>query len=280
MSVRTLLHRVAVARTRDEHSGSVTPFVLIVTIALFMLGGLVIDGGRQLNSKSRAIAYAQEASRAGATAVDVTKDRAIVDKDDARLAATRFCEHAMSQDDDLVACVPDIRSADDTEGGAPVYDVQVETTVKTDAILSGMFGVNTWTADGLARARPVQGVTDLQAGQDQTMDPPTTRPPHGNPFTTGDSSEPPENTLSQCPSPYDDPYDPRDPWTKGEEPEKPSPTYQPGTDDDPFCWPPWTPPPPKDKDPKHPHHPTTPPDTNDPTNGGNETPQDGNGNHR
>ncbi|UPK72947.1 pilus assembly protein TadG-related protein [Nocardioidaceae bacterium SCSIO 66511] len=235
--------------TRDDQSGSITPFVLIVTIALFMLAGLVIDGGRQMNSRSRAVAYAQEASRAGATAIDLSSDIAVVDKNDAQAAAARFCESAMARDGDLVDCQVTLVPSGN-ESGTEVYDVEVNTTVETQGILSGMFGVDVWTADGVARARPIQGVTQAQSGQELTMGPPETEPGTSNPFPTGGTDEP-TGDYTECKKPYFDPYDPNHIWHKGDKPLDP-PITEPMPTEEAFCWPPWVAPKPKKKDPKNP----------------------------
>jgi hypothetical protein len=55
---------------RDE-AGTVTAFVVIFTFALFLLAGLVIDGGLTLGARVQAIDEAQAAARAGAQAVDI-----------------------------------------------------------------------------------------------------------------------------------------------------------------------------------------------------------------
>src|SRR3954453_21760870 len=50
--------------------GSILPLVPVLIIVLLLLGGLVVDAGRDLNARSQAQSYAEEAARAGATAVD------------------------------------------------------------------------------------------------------------------------------------------------------------------------------------------------------------------
>jgi len=45
-------------RRRSEH-GALTPAVTVMAIGLLLLGGLVTDGGRQLNAKVRAEATAE-----------------------------------------------------------------------------------------------------------------------------------------------------------------------------------------------------------------------------
>src|SRR6266545_4908651 len=53
------------ARTGDD-SGQVTPFVVILTIALIAFAGLVLDAGMALSAKVQALDAAQAAARAGA----------------------------------------------------------------------------------------------------------------------------------------------------------------------------------------------------------------------
>src|SRR2546423_3383833 len=68
-----VLHRV---RTRaGDDAGQVTPFVVILTIALIAFAGLVLDAGMALSAKVQALDAAQAAARAGAQQLDVTEYR-------------------------------------------------------------------------------------------------------------------------------------------------------------------------------------------------------------
>lgn len=58
---------------REE--GQVTAFVVGILLALFVLAGLVIDGGYTLAARRRAINEADGAARAGAQALDVAEFR-------------------------------------------------------------------------------------------------------------------------------------------------------------------------------------------------------------
>ena len=58
-----------------DDRGQVTAFVVAVVLALFVMGGLVIDGGYGLAARRRAVDEANEAARAGAQAVDVAAYR-------------------------------------------------------------------------------------------------------------------------------------------------------------------------------------------------------------
>ncbi len=55
--------------------GQVTAFVVGTVLALFLLGGLVIDGGYTLAARRRAFDEASAAARAGAQALDVQEFR-------------------------------------------------------------------------------------------------------------------------------------------------------------------------------------------------------------
>lgn len=54
----------------------VTAFVVVMTLALLVMAGLVLDGGLALAAKVQAIDDAQAAARAGAQAIDLATFRA------------------------------------------------------------------------------------------------------------------------------------------------------------------------------------------------------------
>jgi len=58
-------------KRRDER-GSVTVFVVMMTVALLMMAGLVFDGGRIIAGRREADAVAAAAARAGAQGLDET----------------------------------------------------------------------------------------------------------------------------------------------------------------------------------------------------------------
>ena len=59
----------------DRDRGSVTAYLLIMTVALVLLMGLVLDGGAALTAHGTAADTAQQAARAGADALDDTSLR-------------------------------------------------------------------------------------------------------------------------------------------------------------------------------------------------------------
>ena len=60
----------------DRDRGSITAYLLIMTVALVLLAGLVLDGGAALTAHGTAADTAQQAARAGADALDDTSLRA------------------------------------------------------------------------------------------------------------------------------------------------------------------------------------------------------------
>ena len=60
----------------DPDRGSITAYLLIMTVALVVLAGLVLDGGAALTAHGTAADTAQQAARAGADALDEQSLRA------------------------------------------------------------------------------------------------------------------------------------------------------------------------------------------------------------
>jgi hypothetical protein len=63
-------------RLAGSEEGMVTAFVVVFTLALFLLAGLVLDGGLALAARVQAIDDAQAAARSGAQAIDLPTYRA------------------------------------------------------------------------------------------------------------------------------------------------------------------------------------------------------------
>ncbi|MEV0093716.1 pilus assembly protein TadG-related protein [Streptomyces sp. NPDC050738] len=71
--LRRLVNRVR--RAGEDDRGQVTAFVVIAVAGLWLLAGIVVDGGLALASKARALDVAQEAARTGAQQLDVGRLR-------------------------------------------------------------------------------------------------------------------------------------------------------------------------------------------------------------
>ena len=68
----------------------------ILAVMIFTLAGLVIDGGRQLGARSRAVGYAQEAARVGAATIQLNTAEAKIDTAKAATAIAAFCAQVSS----------------------------------------------------------------------------------------------------------------------------------------------------------------------------------------
>ena len=205
--------------TRRDERGSITPFVVIVSLAILMLAALVIDGGRQLNGKGRAIAYAQEAARAGAQAIDVTDPRLDLVPALALNAARDYCQKAMALDAQLVKCQADLKRINDPAGDFTA--VTVSTQVDLKAILLGLIGKSDLAATGQALARPVSGITGPDSGKVPTVAPPSVAPPATSAPTATAPPVPDEIEVTPCtPKPTDDPDDNDDKGDKDDKDDK------------------------------------------------------------
>jgi Flp pilus assembly protein TadG len=56
---------------RSGDGGQITVFVVVMTVALILVAGLVLDGGLTLAARERALNEAQQAARAGAQAINL-----------------------------------------------------------------------------------------------------------------------------------------------------------------------------------------------------------------
>lgn len=204
---------------RREETGSITPFVVIVSLAIVLLAALVVDGGRQLNARGRAVAYAQEAARAGAQAINVADPRLDLVPEDALKAAQQYCRQAMAADPQLVKCTAQIAKIDDP-GGA-FNAVTVSTQIRIKAILLGMVRKSVLNATGKALARPVSGISEPDSGKIPTVGPPSVAPPATNNPTATAPPTPPEVEVTPCtPKPTGTPK-PEDPKPgDGDKPEE------------------------------------------------------------
>jgi hypothetical protein len=138
-----------VSRPRGER-GALTPAVLILAIMIFWLAGLVIDGARQLNARSRAIAYAQEAARAGASGINLNEQNVEFDPKDVRARVDAYCAEAKANDDTVTQCGlskdPDAKN------------LEVAVELKNPTTFLSMLGVQSLTAKGQGEAHAEQGI--------------------------------------------------------------------------------------------------------------------------
>ncbi len=84
-------------RRRDNERGSVTLWAVIITTAVLVIMGLVVDGGAQLRAGQRADQVAREAARAAGQAISgdpVLGRPGMVDVSRGRQAATQYLSAA------------------------------------------------------------------------------------------------------------------------------------------------------------------------------------------
>ncbi|MFM9442583.1 pilus assembly protein TadG-related protein [Streptomyces acidiscabies] len=137
----------ATRRRPTGDAGQVTPFVVILTTAVVMFAGLLLDGGLALAAKTRALGEAQEAARAGAQALDLTAYRADgtvrLDPAQARTLARTY-----------LATTKDTGTAT-----ATTTTVTVTVTAHQPAQLLRFLGLDTLTVTATGTAHPVHGIT-------------------------------------------------------------------------------------------------------------------------
>lgn len=128
-------------------AGQVTPFAVLMTIALLAVAGLVLDAGLALAEKVRALDVAQAAARAGAQELDLYKYRTanVAELDPARAASAARAWLASAG----------------VEGDATATTTTVTVTVRrtTTTQLLQIVGVGELHVTASASATAVQGVS-------------------------------------------------------------------------------------------------------------------------
>lgn len=141
----SLIRRIR--RRSGDDAGQVTPFVVILVVALLALAGLVLDAGLALSAKVQALDAAQAAARAGAQELDLNIYRTT---GEARLnpAAAQNAAQAW-----LAA------AALDGSASATVTDVTVIVHRTHQTQLLQLIGISSLNVSATATATAVQGVT-------------------------------------------------------------------------------------------------------------------------
>ena len=178
--------------------GALSPAVVILAVMIFTLAGLVIDGGRQLGAKSRAVGYAQEAARAGAATIDLNSPEARIDITKAGNAVAAFCAEVSANDPAVTNC-----------GTSELDDKHLQVKVRIDnkTTFLGMVGIQDLAANGVGEAHAEQGVK--KADETPRIPPIFVVPTTDGPGSILTSTAVPPPLDVPCPS-----------WTVGE----PSPT--------------------------------------------------------
>jgi Putative Flp pilus-assembly TadE/G-like len=135
---------------RCGERGALSPAVAILAVMIFWLAGLVIDGARQLSARSKAIAYAQEAARAGASGIDLNADQIEIDVKDAGTRVDKYCARVRADDPTVTSCQATTLTREHI-----VVDVVLENRTTFLAMLS----IDKLTAKGQGEAHAEQGIT-------------------------------------------------------------------------------------------------------------------------
>lgn len=142
---RALLRRLRDPGERDR--GTVTLYIVLFTPAVFVLAGLLLDGGRAIHARQRAADMAEQAARAGANQIDTATLR---DTGKVQIDTQAACGSAYSLLDDYGRQV-DARTCDPTPDEVRV-SVQITVHPQLLGIIPGM-GSFHMTSD--ASAHPV-----------------------------------------------------------------------------------------------------------------------------
>jgi Flp pilus assembly protein TadG len=178
--------------------GALSPAVVILAVMIFTLAGLVIDGGRQLGAKSRAVGYAQEAARAGAATIDLNSPEAKIDITKAGDAVATFCAEVSANDPAVTNC-----------GTSELDDQHLQVKVRIDnkTTFLGMVGIQDLPANGVGEAHAEQGVT--KAEETPKIPPIVVNPTSEGPGLPTETAMPPTLDL---PCPAWTIGSPRPPW--------------------------------------------------------------------
>ena len=148
---------IRLVRRRDER-GSIAPAVPVIAMVLLLLGGLGIDGSRQLNARGEAVAFAEEAARAGAQGIDVSASDLRLDPNLAEQRVNTYCA-AVEKLGQVESC-RFVRIAPVSDSDPRMLVVVTAVRLTIEASLLGMIpGVQYLRASATARARPYEGVT-------------------------------------------------------------------------------------------------------------------------
>lgn len=138
-------------RLRDDQ-GALTLFVVIMFIALLAFAGLVVDAGTKLDDYQNAATYAQEAARAGADQVDLSKvyssSTIVIDPAEAVSAAQAY-----------LASLPDATGVFGTVTPVGNSAIRVTVTVTSPTKILSIIGIGSVSATSTATATLLSGVT-------------------------------------------------------------------------------------------------------------------------
>jgi Flp pilus assembly protein TadG len=134
------------SRPRRTDRGSISVLVAVLAPALFLLAGLVVDGGTAIAARQRAANVAEEAARIAANQVSIDSLR----RDQPPQLITA----------EAVAAAQQYLAQSDATGTVRVgtQEVEVTATVTTSTILLGLIQIDDFTVTGNATARVIKDI--------------------------------------------------------------------------------------------------------------------------
>ncbi|MFC4054029.1 TadE/TadG family type IV pilus assembly protein [Actinomadura syzygii] len=134
---------------RGRDRGTIALYTVLFTPIVFLLAGLLVDGGLAIHARQRAADMAEQAARAGANQIDAERLRAtgkpVLDPGRARAAAC-----------DLLAAYRDQVTASNCDADEQEVAVSVQITVRPQ-LLGIIPGFSEFRLTSGATARPVTG---------------------------------------------------------------------------------------------------------------------------
>jgi len=119
--------------------GSISGFVVVLSMTFVACAGLAFDGGRMIAARVEATDAAENAARAGAQQVtSLRSGNPTIDKSAATISAKRFLE---------TIGITGVATADENS-------VTVTTNIKVPMILLGIFGVRDRSVSAVRSAQP------------------------------------------------------------------------------------------------------------------------------
>jgi Flp pilus assembly protein TadG len=149
--LRAALRRRPVAARAGDDRGAATIFVIGLSVMLFVLAGLVVDGGLAINARAEAADVAEQAARAGAQEIneDVLRGSGVVElSGEAAATAETFLESTSFA----------------AEGGqitgitVNADEITVSVTRDYDTMLLSIINFDSFTVNSTATARPAVGI--------------------------------------------------------------------------------------------------------------------------
>jgi Flp pilus assembly protein TadG len=127
--------------------GSITAFVVVLLVALFVLMGLVVDGGSAFTARQAAADEAEQAARAGAGALSV---------DALRSGALQLDPHAAVVAAEAFTVAAGHPGTASVSGGV----VTVSIRYRINTVVLGIAGITSLPVSVTAAAVDVEGVTE------------------------------------------------------------------------------------------------------------------------